>query len=176
MHVFETWTETRSELFSLLTHIHIYIAKYLFSNTDDGIRIWETPLSWHANCSLPFASRVSKTRVLKLPSTSIPLGNKDQYMYTCTFKNHSDNHSLTQAIRVVTTLFNYMYMLQVILFLRLICNQTRSFCFNLHVGQLVSTYNCRSGCFNLCRSVWGRYKTQVTGHCFTNIESILNIH
>ena len=26
------------------------------------------------------------------------------------------------------------------------------------------------------RSVWGRYKTQVTGHCFTNTESILTIH
>ena len=66
--VFETWMETRSELFSLLTHNHIYIAKYLFSNRDDGIRIWETPLSWHAKCSLPVASQVSKTCVLKLPT------------------------------------------------------------------------------------------------------------
>ena len=32
-----------------------------------GIKIWETPLSWHAKYSLPVAVRVSKTRVLKLP-------------------------------------------------------------------------------------------------------------
>lgn len=32
-----------------------------------SIQIWETPLSWHAKCSLPFAVRASKTRVLKFP-------------------------------------------------------------------------------------------------------------
>ena len=33
-----------------------------------SIKIWETLLSWHANCSLPVAVHVSKTRVLKLPN------------------------------------------------------------------------------------------------------------
>ena len=53
---------------------------------------------------------------------------------------------------------------------RLIRFQIRSICFN--PGQFVSTS------VNLFqpRSVRGRYKTQVTGHCFTNTESILNIH
>ena len=32
-----------------------------------GIKIWETPLSWHAKCPLPVVVRVSKPRVLKLP-------------------------------------------------------------------------------------------------------------
>ena len=32
-----------------------------------GIKIWETPLSWHAKCPLPVVVRVSKTCVLKLP-------------------------------------------------------------------------------------------------------------
>ena len=32
-----------------------------------SIKIWETPLSCHAKCSLPVAVRVSKTLVLKLP-------------------------------------------------------------------------------------------------------------
>ena len=43
---------------------------------------------------------------------------------------------------------------------------------NLNPGQFVSTL---VSLFQP-RSVWGRYKTQVTGHCFTNTESILNIH
>jgi len=30
----------------------------------------ETPLSWHRECSLPVAVRVSKARVLKLPITA----------------------------------------------------------------------------------------------------------
>ena len=33
-----------------------------------SIKIWETLLSRHANCSLPVAVHVSKTRVLKLPN------------------------------------------------------------------------------------------------------------
>ena len=54
-----------------------------------------------------------------------------------------------------------MYMLQVRSSLQVNLFQPRSLCFNL--GQLASTE------VNLFqpRSVWGRYKTQVTGHCFT---------
>ena len=32
-----------------------------------SIKNWEIPLSWDAKCSLPFAVRVSKTRVVELP-------------------------------------------------------------------------------------------------------------
>ena len=75
-------------------------------------------------------------------------------------------------------LYNYifMYMLQVRLNLQVnsFPNQINSFqpmsiCFN--PGQFVSTW---VSLFQP-RSVWGRYKTQVTGHCFNNTESILNI-
>ena len=46
----------------------------------------------------------------------------------------------TAALRLKRVIHNLVNIyVQVILFLRLICNQTRSFCFNLHVGQLVST-------------------------------------
>ena len=31
------------------------------------MKMWETPLSWHAKFSLPVAVRVLKTSVLKLP-------------------------------------------------------------------------------------------------------------
>ena len=68
--VFETRTATGSELFSLLTCLHtttftllsiVYLLEMI------SIKICETPLPWHAKCSLPVAVRVSKTRVLKLP-------------------------------------------------------------------------------------------------------------
>ena len=36
-----------------------------------GAKIWETPLSWHAKCSLPVAVRVSKLRLLKLHINSL---------------------------------------------------------------------------------------------------------
>ena len=36
-----------------------------------SIKSWETPLSWHAKCSLPVAVRVSKKCVLKLPNTNV---------------------------------------------------------------------------------------------------------
>ena len=70
MHVFETRTATGSELFSLVTCLYTTTFKLLsiFSSLKMiSIKIWETPLSWHAKCSLPVAVRVSKTRVLKLP-------------------------------------------------------------------------------------------------------------
>ena len=34
-----------------------------------SVKMWETPLSWHTECSLPVAVRVSKTRVPELPIT-----------------------------------------------------------------------------------------------------------
>ena len=71
MHVFETRTATGSELFSLLTCLYTTTFKLLsiFSPLEMiSIKIWETPLFWHAKCSLPVAVRVSKTRVLKLPN------------------------------------------------------------------------------------------------------------
>ena len=71
MRVFETRTATGSELFSLLTFLHT-TAFALPSNFSPlemlGIKIWETPLSWHAKCPLPVVVRVSKTCVLKLPN------------------------------------------------------------------------------------------------------------
>ena len=69
--VFETRTATRSELFSLLTCFHTttFTLLSIFSPLEMiSIKIWEKPLSWHAKFSLPFAVRVSKTRMLKLPN------------------------------------------------------------------------------------------------------------
>ena len=68
--VFETRTATGSELFSLLTCFYTttFTLLSIFAPLQMiSIKIWETPLSWHAKCSLPVAVRVSKTRVLKLP-------------------------------------------------------------------------------------------------------------
>ena len=70
MRVFEMRTATGSELFSLLTCLHTttFTLPSIFSPLGMiNIKMWETPLSCHAKCSLPVAVRVSKTRVLKLP-------------------------------------------------------------------------------------------------------------
>ena len=70
--VFETRTDTGSELFSLLTCLHTttFTLLSIFSPLEMiNTKIWETPLSWYAKCSLPVAVRVLKTRVLKLPGT-----------------------------------------------------------------------------------------------------------
>ena len=72
--VFERWTATGSEVFSLVTCLHTTTLTLLsiFSPLEIiGIKIWETPLSWHAKCSLPVAVRLSKTWVLKLPNVII---------------------------------------------------------------------------------------------------------
>ena len=69
--VFDTRTATGSKLFSLLTCFYTttFTLLSIFSPLQMiSIKIWETPLSWHAKCSLPVAVRVSKTRVLKLPN------------------------------------------------------------------------------------------------------------
>lgn len=47
------------------------MAKYLFSIRNDRIKIGETPLAWHAKCSLLVAVGVSKTRVLKLRAVTL---------------------------------------------------------------------------------------------------------
>ena len=76
--VFETRTATGSELFSLLTCFHTTTLTLLsiFSPLEMiGIKNWETPLSWHAKCSLPVAVRVSKTCMLKLPNKWIATSN-----------------------------------------------------------------------------------------------------
>ena len=64
---FETRTASGSELFSLITPLHTIT----FTMLSTFSRLWmisikmcETPLSWHMECSLPVAARVSKTRVL----------------------------------------------------------------------------------------------------------------
>jgi len=67
-----TWTASGSELFSLLTRLHTI--KFTMLSTFSrlwmiSIKMCETPLSWHTECSLPVAVRVSKTSVLKLPFT-----------------------------------------------------------------------------------------------------------
>ena len=66
----ETRTATGSEMFSLFSlpsHNHIHNTKYLSPLEVSSIKISETIRPQHENCSLPFAVRVSKTRVLKLP-------------------------------------------------------------------------------------------------------------
>ena len=73
MRVFETRKATGSELFSFLTCLHTttFALPSIFSPLEMiSIKIWETPLSWRAKCSLPVAVRVSKTRVLISPVTS----------------------------------------------------------------------------------------------------------
>ena len=72
---FKTRTATGSELFSLLTCLHTttFTLPSIFSPLEMiSIKMWETPLSCHAKRSLPVAVRVSKTRVLKLPTIVIP--------------------------------------------------------------------------------------------------------
>ena len=71
-HVSETRTATGSELFSLLTcpHTTTFTLLSIFSPLEmSSIKSWEITQSKHAKCYLPVAVRVSKTRVLKLPST-----------------------------------------------------------------------------------------------------------
>ena len=71
MHVFETWTATGSERFSLLTCLRTtaFALPSIFSPLQMlGTKIWETPLSWHAKCPLLVVVRVSKTCMLKLPN------------------------------------------------------------------------------------------------------------
>ena len=68
--VFETRKATRSELFSLLTCLHTttFTLLSIFSPLEViSIKIWETPLPWHAKCSLRVAVGVSKTRAVMLP-------------------------------------------------------------------------------------------------------------
>ena len=67
---FETRTASGSALFSLISRLRTITFTLLSTFSPLGmisIKMWETPLSWHAKCSLPVAVRVSKTRVLKLP-------------------------------------------------------------------------------------------------------------
>ena len=68
--VFEMRAATGSEIFFPLTCLHT--ATFILLNIVSllemfSVKIWETPLPWHAKCSLPVAVRVSKTRGLKLP-------------------------------------------------------------------------------------------------------------
>ena len=66
---FETRTASESELFSLITRLHTITFTLLGTVSSLGmitVKIWETPLSWHARCSLPLPVRVSKRRMLKL--------------------------------------------------------------------------------------------------------------
>ena len=75
-HVFETRTATGSELFSLLTCLHtttVTLPSFFSPLEMISIKIWVTPLSWHAKRSFPVAVRVSKTRVLKFPNVSLEI-------------------------------------------------------------------------------------------------------
>ena len=67
---FQTRTASGSELFSLITRL--YTITFIMLNISSrlwmvSIKMCGTPLSWHTECSLPVAVRVSKTGVLKLP-------------------------------------------------------------------------------------------------------------
>ena len=56
--IFKTRTATGSELFSLLTRLHTttFTLPSIFSPLEIiSIKMWETPLSWNAKCSLPVA-------------------------------------------------------------------------------------------------------------------------
>ena len=67
----KTRTATGSERFSFLTCLHTtaFALTSIFSPLEMlGIKIWKTPLSWHAKCPLPVVVRVSKTCMLKLPN------------------------------------------------------------------------------------------------------------
>ena len=69
---FETRTASGSALFSLITRLRTITFTLQSTFSPLGmirIKLWETPLSWHAKCSLPVAVRVSKTHLLKLPNT-----------------------------------------------------------------------------------------------------------
>ena len=73
--VFETRTATGSKLFSLLTFFTRL--QNIFSPSEMiGTKIWGTPQSWHAKCSLLFAVRVLKTHLLKLPIFQAPCSLK----------------------------------------------------------------------------------------------------
>ena len=86
--VFETRTATGSELFSLLTcpHTTTFTLLRIFSPLEvNSIKIWETIRSKNANCSLPVAVRVSKTRVLKFPNIRLrdafrPIARERKYL------------------------------------------------------------------------------------------------
>ena len=68
---FKTRAANGSELFFLTTWLHTTTLTLLSTFSPSEIismKIWETPLSWHAKCSLPVAVRVPKTRVLKHPN------------------------------------------------------------------------------------------------------------
>ena len=74
---FETRTATGSELFSLSLCLRTtkFILLSIFSPLEMvNIKMLETPLFLHGKCSLPVAVRVSKTRVLKVPSCSMGAG------------------------------------------------------------------------------------------------------
>ena len=67
----ETQTVSGTELFSFTARLHTITFTMLSTVSRFwmiSIKMCETPLSWHTECSLPVAVRVSKTRVLKLPS------------------------------------------------------------------------------------------------------------
>ena len=61
MREFETWTASRSKLFSLITHLHTITFTLLSTFSPLGMistRMWETPMSWHAKYSLLVAVHV----------------------------------------------------------------------------------------------------------------------
>ena len=69
---FETQMAKGSELFSLITRLYTSTFTMLSTFSRLGmisVKMWETPLCWHTECSLPVAVRVSKTRMPKVPQT-----------------------------------------------------------------------------------------------------------
>ena len=71
-HVSKTQIATGSKLFSLLTCLPTttFTLLSIFSPLEMiSLIIWETPVFWHAKCSLPVAVRTSKILALKLPIT-----------------------------------------------------------------------------------------------------------
>ena len=81
---FETRTANASEQFSLITCLHTttFTLQSTFSSLAMiSMKVWETPLSWHAKCPLPVAVFVSKTRVLKPPNVLIDSPNRIVQMF-----------------------------------------------------------------------------------------------
>ena len=87
-------TATGSELFSPKTCLHtatFTLLNIVFLLEMISVKIWETPLSWHATCSLPVAVRDSKTRALKLPSIESLLASLLPYFVNAFIKVTTEN-------------------------------------------------------------------------------------
>ena len=108
MRIFETWTATGSGLYSLLTcpYTTTFTLPSIFSPLEMiSTKMWETPLSWNAKCSLLVAVRVSKMHVPKQASKNVKSRESNNTLLSFKFrrvfhkkmKDHDDK--LTQKVQ-----------------------------------------------------------------------------